>query len=155
MWLGFHSDRARYAGFLSDTGRAVPGVLPLPRANEAFGVAGIDAYAILKSSQKATVAWKWIKFLLEKTQAAAPLLPPRSSQLGSASYKTLAGKETAAIAASLPDRLLIWDSRLASPALAGTVGAFLQAAETVANGEADAGDALAEAQAQAEAAFVE
>jgi multiple sugar transport system substrate-binding protein len=153
MWLGFYSDRARYAEFLSDTGRAVPGILPLPQANETFGVASADVYAILMSSQKASVAWEWVKFLLERTQAAAPLLPPRSSQLDSQSYKTLAGKETAAIAASLPERLLIWDSRLSSPALAGTVAAFLQAAESVANEAAEAGDALAEAQMQAEAAF--
>jgi ABC-type glycerol-3-phosphate transport system substrate-binding protein len=153
MWLGFLSDRARFEGFYSDTGRSVPGVLPLPQASEQFAVAGIDAYAILKNSQKAKVAWEWIKFVLDHSEAASPLLPPRSSQLKSQEYANVAGKEKAALAKGLPERLLIWDSRLASPALAGTVGAFMQAAESVANGDAESGPALADAQAQAEAAF--
>jgi len=62
-------------------------------------------------------------------------------------------KETLRIARNLPDRLFIWDSSLETSAIGGTVAAYLQAVEQVANG-LDAEAALGEAQMQAEALFV-
>lgn len=153
LWLGFFGDQARIAGWLSDTGRAVPGILPLPRGKESFGVAAIDVYAILKDSQKSAAAWQWVKFLMDRSAAAAPLLPPRSSQLSSDSYAGQVSRETVNIAHGLADRLFVWDSTLESSAIGGTVGAYLQAIEQVANDDMDAETALAEAQRQAEAAF--
>ncbi len=154
LWLGFYADRARFAGFLSDRGRAVPGMVPLPAGKESFGVAALDVYAILRNSQKATAAWQWIKFLIDQPEAATPLLAPRTSQLTAQTYAALVDKETLRIARNLPDRLFIWDSSLETSAIGSAVAAYLQAVEQVANGDLDAEAALGEAQVQAEALFV-
>ncbi len=153
LWLGFYADRARFAGFLSDMGRAVPGMVPLPAGKGTIGVAALDIYAILRNSQKAMAAWQWIKFLIDQPEAATPLLAPRTSQLASQTYTVHVDKETLRIARSLPDRLFIWDSTLETSAIGGTVAAYLQAVEKVVNGDLDTEAALGEAQMQAEALF--
>jgi ABC-type glycerol-3-phosphate transport system substrate-binding protein len=153
IWLGFYLDHYQYQRYLSDTGRPIPGMLPLPRGRDPFGVIGLDGYAILRISKQPDVAWQWIRFLLDHPEAAGPILPPRPSQYRAKTFAALAGADAAATARNLPSTLYVWGAGLSDPVLGGIVQAYLDAVEQVVRGETDAETALGNAQVKAEAIF--
>ena len=153
IWLGLYLDRSQYLRFSSGSGRPVPGVLPLPRGRSPFGVISLDGYAILRTTEHAGVAWQWIQFLLDRPEAAGPILPPRASQYGQKTFEAQAGEEAAAVARNLPPTLFVWGAGLDDPALGGTVQAYLDAVDQVVRGGLAVDSALDEAQTRAEAAF--
>ncbi len=153
IWLGFYLDYSRYTSFLSGSGRAVPGMLPLPRGRTPFGVVALDGYAIPKASQHVDAAWQWIQFLLAHPEAAGTLLPAQPAQYRLKSFAPQAGQEGIAVARSLPSTLFVWGNNLEDPLLGGVAQAYLDAVEQVVQGQTDAETALNNAQARAEAVF--
>jgi len=153
IWLGFYLDYSRYASFLSGSGRALPGMLPLPRGRTPFGVVALDGYAISKTSQHVDAAWQWIQFLLAHPEATSTLLPAQPAQYRLKSFAPQAGQEGIAVARNLPATLFVWGNNLADPVLGGVAQAYLDAVEQVVLGKMDAETALNNAQAKAETIF--
>jgi len=153
IWLGFYADHARMASYLSNTGRQAPAMLPLPRGRTPFGVVRLEGYAILKNSQHVSAAWQWIQFMLAHPEAAEPLLPPEPAQYRAKAFEAQVGKEVAAIATRLPDKLYVWSANLDNPLLSRVAQAYLDAVARVVLSQTDAESALNNAQAQAAAVF--
>jgi ABC-type glycerol-3-phosphate transport system substrate-binding protein len=150
FWTGFFADL-----FTNDWGannENRPVMLSLPIQKAPLNMVYMDGYFISSQTHNAKLAWEWIAFLLERPESASGMIPPRISQVKSEAFQTSIGKDAAAVANSLPARVVVFsqrmgDYRLLRPAFEN----YTNAIQAIIAGQADAQSALDWAQQQVDA----
>ncbi len=150
LWLGRYSDRGGKAWGFEWQSEGV--MLPLPRGRASFTLIWVDGYFLFAQSQHRQEAWEWIRFLLDHQAAAGQMAPPLQTQVQSPEYADRVGESVAGIARSLASNPVFVPAVL-DPALGDVVDLYTDAVVKVLKGDAEALDALTEAQARAKTLF--
>ena len=151
LWFGQYADQGGRMWPMEWESQGV--MLPLPRSQVPLSYAGVDGYYLLAKSKHRREAWEWMRFLLDRQEAAGMMLPPLKSQVNSTQYAERVGKDVAAVARRLTANTVLLlpgdlDSRLDK-----VIQFYLGAVKQAVKGDADVETALDEAQVQAEALF--
>ncbi len=150
LWFGQFADQGGKTWPMEWVSQGV--MLPLPRSQAPFSYASVDGYYLLAKSKHRREAWEWMRFLMERQEAAGMMMPPLNSQVNSTQYGERAGKEVAAVARQLADNPILLPGNI-DPRLNQVVQLFIGAVKQAVKGDTDAETALREAQVQAKALF--
>jgi ABC-type glycerol-3-phosphate transport system substrate-binding protein len=150
LWFGLYADQGGRTWPMEWESQGV--MLPLPRSQAPLSYANVDGYYLLTKSKHRREAWEWMRFLLDRQEAAGMMMPPLNSQINSTQYAGRAGKDVAAVARRLTANAILLPGNL-DPRLYQVIQLFMAAAKQAVKGDANAETALNEAQVQAEALF--
>jgi multiple sugar transport system substrate-binding protein len=150
LWFGQFADQGGKTWPMEWESQGV--MLPLPRSQAPLSYANVDGYYLLTKSKHRREAWEWMRFLLDRQEAAGMMMPPLNLQIDSTQYAGRAGKDVAAVARRLTADALLLPGNL-DPRLNQVIQLFMAAAKQAVKGDTDAETALNEAQVQAEALF--
>ncbi len=150
LWFGQYADQGGRTWPMEWESQGV--MLPLPRSKAALSYAGVDGYYLLTKSKHRREGWEWMRFLLDRQEAAGTMLPPLKSQVSSTQYAGRVGKDVATVARRLTANTILLPGD-PDPRLEKVVGLYMGAVKRAVKGDTDAETALNEAQVQAEALF--
>lgn len=145
MWLGYYADLKEGTWGTNIENR--PSMLPLPTGNLKVSVVYMDGYFISAKARNALACWDWINYLIGQPEAAGAMIPPRLSQVQAETFQKAAGTDAAAVASSLPAKIVVFTQNLgdyqllrqAFESYTGVINAVIQ-------GQVDAQTALDQAQ---------
>jgi multiple sugar transport system substrate-binding protein len=150
LWFGQFADQGGKTWPMEWESQGV--MLPLPRSQAPLSYANVDGYYLLTKSKHRREAWEWMRFLLDRQEAAGMMMPPLNSQIDSTQYAGRVGQDVAAVARRLTANAILLPGNI-DPRLYQVMGLFLGAVKQAVKGDTDAETALKEAQVQAEALF--
>jgi multiple sugar transport system substrate-binding protein len=150
LWFGQYADQGGKMWPMEWMSQGV--MLPLPRGQASLSYAIVDGYYLLTKSKHRREAWEWMRFLMERQEAAGMMMPPLSSQINSTQYADRASKDVATVARQLAANAILLPGNI-DPRLDQVVQLFIGAVKRAVKGDTDPETALKEAQVQAEALF--
>jgi ABC-type glycerol-3-phosphate transport system substrate-binding protein len=144
-WMGYYYQLGFIAESIVDLH-----ILPLPIVKEPVQLGILDGYYLTKNAASPEAAWKWMRFLIEHTEASGKQLPPRISQVQDEGGARLSADVQEVARRMVKQVDFVSMTSMLDERIEQVYTIYLQAVERVIRGQASAEEALDAAQLEAE-----